>query len=75
MFSKTFFVTNEGALGNACRNGFIRENDFLIREGWMDGVQSGKIVSAYKIYVFFGDSSFGGNTGKVTLQRKSTFLP
>jgi hypothetical protein len=41
LFSNIFFDTNEGSLGNA-KNEFIRGYDFLIREGWMDGVQSQK---------------------------------
>ncbi len=41
LFPNIFFDTNEGSLGNA-ENRFIRKSVFLIREGWMDGVQSGK---------------------------------
>ncbi len=47
--------------------GFIREYDFLIREGWMDGEQHGKnVVLVHKI-VFFEKmviSCFGEIRGK-----------
>ena len=36
---KILFDTNEDSLGNAT-NGFIRKYVFLIREGWVVGVQS-----------------------------------
>jgi hypothetical protein len=41
-----FFDTNEGSSGKATK-WFIREYDFLIMEGWMDGVQSGKSTSPF----------------------------
>jgi hypothetical protein len=41
VFSRIFFDTNEGSLGNA-KKCFRREYDFLIREEWMDGVQNGR---------------------------------
>ena len=59
MFS-IFFDRNEGSLVNA-RKHFIREYDFLISEGLMDGVQSGTTMSffEYEIFVRSSDSSAG----------------
>jgi hypothetical protein len=54
--------------------GFIREYDFLMREGWMDGGQSGKNNE----YVLFSEKMvipvLGKNTQQNMLQRKSVAL-
>jgi hypothetical protein len=53
----------------------MREYDLLIREGWMDGKQNGKrLTFPFQDFCFLkdGDTILGGNTGKVTLQKKLT---
>ena len=71
LFPRIVLDTNEGSLGNAKKR-FIREYDFLIREGWMDGVQSvKKNVVAYKCSVsFLREFRFLGNDDKNHVTKK-----